>query len=265
MSQVGTDAARTPTKGAIRLFLRYAQRFSQHTQRRYKDALYRFLADMPVFLDDITAEHIDIHLHKLKVSNNSKNTYLVAIRSFYRYLHDYHNLPNVAAKVKNLRSEPPKQVVISYIQLSQILAAASEKEYAVITFLANSGIRAQEFCDLTANSISPDKKFIQVIGKNRKKRTVPMNETCRQAWPHIYYKKWNRDKLAWLCKKLARKSGVEFSAHSLRHYFVTELIKKGVPISIVSKIVGHASPEITYKIYCHLTTPDTLGVTDCLD
>ena len=40
--------------------------------------------------------------------------------------------------------------------------------------------------------------------------------------------------------------------HDLRHSFASSLINAGVPISIISKLCGHSSPEITYRIYSHL-------------
>lgn len=265
MLRSDTFAARMSTKGAIRAFLRYAKRLSQHTQRRYRDALYRFLGDMPEFVDEIKAEHIEIHLQKLRVSNNSKNTYLVAVRSFFHYLADYHDIPNVAEKIKNFRSEPVKQVVISENELEKILEVCKSKECSVIRFLAATGLRAQEFCDLNARSVSPDLKYITIIGKNKKRRTVPLNETARIAWPDIFYKKWNRDKLTWLCRKLADKAGIpRFGPHALRHYWETELIKRGIPISLVAKIAGH-SVEVAIKIYSHICHDDILGLTDILD
>lgn len=258
--------ARTPTNEAIQRFLRYTARFAKNTQNRYRDSLWRFFDDMPPFLEQITPEHIDRHIGSLKMSNNSKNTVLVPIKSFFTYLHEYHGLPNVAAKVKNLPSQPPKQRVITEIEYSKLLKIAKPREGAVIRFLANTGLRSQEFCDLTPQSVSSDEKYITIIGKAQKRRIVPLNDTCRKCMPAIFEKKYNRDKLSWLCRKLSQKAKIpRFGPHALRHRAITELIKRGVPIAIVSKIAGHSSPEITFKIYCHLFVPDFLGTTDVLD
>jgi len=42
-----------------------------------------------------------------------------------------------------------------------------------------------------------------------------------------------------------------FSPHSFRHYFITNMISQGVDIPTVSKIVGHANPQVTMAIYAH--------------
>jgi len=59
-----------------------------------------------------------------------------------------------------------------------------------------------------------------------------------------------------MCQRVARKAGVEgFGAHALRHRFATELLKKGVTLYKISKILGHASVKQT-EDYLHLNRDD---------
>ena len=254
-----------PTKTAIRRFLRYSERFSDNTKRQYRDTLWRFFEQMPDFVELITPEHIDRYVGSRKILNSSKNTLLIAIKSFFTYLHDYHELPNVAAKVKNLKNQPPKRRVITEIEYSKILKVASEKEGAIVKFLGNTGLRVQEFCDLTPESVNGDQQYITVIGKGNRLRIVPINATAREQIPMIFARKYNRDSISWIMKKLSRKAQIPlFYSHALRHYWVTAMIKKGVNRFVVAKIAGH-SVEVLEKIYCHLLVPDFIGATDCLD
>ncbi len=39
--------------------------------------------------------------------------------------------------------------------------------------------------------------------------------------------------------------------HDARHGFGSRLIDLGVPIAVVSKVMGHSSPDITMSIYAH--------------
>jgi len=41
--------------------------------------------------------------------------------------------------------------------------------------------------------------------------------------------------------------------HALRHAFVTNLLNAGVPITVVPSLVGHASADITVRLYTHAT------------
>lgn len=45
--------------------------------------------------------------------------------------------------------------------------------------------------------------------------------------------------------------------HVTRHTFVTRALRRGVPLEVVSKWVGHASVATTADIYGHLNVEDT--------
>jgi integrase len=52
--------------------------------------------------------------------------------------------------------------------------------------------------------------------------------------------------------KAVKKSGVrKLTIHSLRHAHASILIAKGVPITAISKRLGHTSPKVTLSIYSH--------------
>jgi len=44
----------------------------------------------------------------------------------------------------------------------------------------------------------------------------------------------------------------KFVPHSLRHYFASLALAPGIPITDVSRWLGHKSIEVTYRIYGHL-------------
>lgn len=48
-----------------------------------------------------------------------------------------------------------------------------------------------------------------------------------------------------LLKKVSIASGIPFSAHVLRHSFVTQLLRSGVPIHVARDLAGHSSIETT--------------------
>ena len=54
-------------------------------------------------------------------------------------------------------------------------------------------------------------------------------------------------------KRLLRKAGIDKPAtmHTLRHTFGSVLIRRGVGVEVVSKLMGHSSVSITYGIYIH--------------
>ncbi len=54
-------------------------------------------------------------------------------------------------------------------------------------------------------------------------------------------------------KRVCTRANIEYHGlHSLRHTFASRCFQKGIPVEIVSKILGHSSPAITTKIYIHI-------------
>lgn len=52
----------------------------------------------------------------------------------------------------------------------------------------------------------------------------------------------------------AAKAGLppQFIPHSLRHYFASTALARGIPITEVSRWLGHKNIELTHEIYGHL-------------
>ena len=145
----------------------------------------------------------------------------------------------------------------------------------IIELLSHTGLRRAEFFGLTWDCISPDLKYLKLSGKGRRARTIPLNETCRNILrsyeridgPFQLSRRYpGTQGTYWLCIRLARDIGIKkFGPHALRHLFCTRLVKAGVSIYLVSKLMGHSSVLTTSKIYAHILNEDLLGQTDVLD
>ena len=62
-----------------------------------------------------------------------------------------------------------------------------------------------------------------------------------------------------VCKLVTRireRTGVEFTAHMLRHTHATDLIRRGVPIEVVARLLTHRSSTTTSQVYIHLEAGD---------
>ena len=64
-------------------------------------------------------------------------------------------------------------------------------------------------------------------------------------------------------KKLSDHCGLpDLRPHKLRHTFATQTLNAGVPITVVSKWLGHANVSVTYNTYIHvLESVETTAVT----
>ena len=60
----------------------------------------------------------------------------------------------------------------------------------------------------------------------------------------------------------------KLTPHELRHTFGSLLIKKGVDIKVVSKLLGHKDISVTYNIYIHVLQEqeiEAIGKLDALE
>lgn len=144
-----------------------------------------------------------------------------------------------------------------------------------------TGLRLKDACLIKWSDIDLNKRKISVKTSKKNKWVqlpiIPQLEAClrllidNQTQPEFVlpiisamYKK-DRSNPQKLCKKVFEKSGIETSVkiekdrraqskvgfHSLRHTFVSECAKAGVPLTTVQALVGHGSPAVT-RLYTHI-------------
>jgi integrase len=59
-----------------------------------------------------------------------------------------------------------------------------------------------------------------------------------------------------LIGRVGARSGVNFNAHMLRHSRATDMVRQGVPIEIVARLLTHRSSTTTSQTYVHLEAAD---------
>ena len=266
---------------AIGQWLHYNRRHTPRTQDHYQRVIRDFLDSLPATVIDIrqiSSRHILAYLNQLLncYKNRTANAHLTAIKSACRFLAEHYEIPNPAESVRMLREEPPKQRFLSPTEYKMVLEATEPRQRGIIEFLANTGLRAAEFTDLRWSDVSADHKQLTITGKGRKRRTIPLNRRCQEILSELNPKakgsiwmskslKRPRWKLYSICKKASKAAGIRiFGPHSLRHYFATELLRRGVHISHVSQLLGHSSIRTTEQIYIHFVPEYLAGTTDVL-
>ena len=271
---------------AAEQWYRHNRQFTDRTQGLYRNILPKFTSSLPALINriaDLNANHIRNYLYTIADngrSNRTCNVHLTCIKSFCRFLSDTFDVPNPSQKVKMLPEEPPNQRFLTDDEYPKILAAGDEEFNIWAKFLANTGLRVTEFCELTWSAVDSELVSITVKGKGRKVRTIPLNQVCRDILiklkssnPNnlhpIFISKSNckltRHQVRDRCVQIAKRADIpRFGPHSLRHYFATTLLKRGVSLKNVSLLLGHSSVQITERIYIHILPADLVGTTDCL-
>jgi integrase len=67
---------------------------------------------------------------------------------------------------------------------------------------------------------------------------------------------WSYPAVYDLVLRLRAKTGIDFDPHWFRHSTATRMLRDGVPVEVVSKVLGHSSVAITSAVYGHLTAED---------
>ncbi len=154
----------------------------------------------------------------------------------------------------------------------------------IIVTLAKTGMRNSELCNLKLQNIDWTRRQIIVFGKGggmRKPRVIPADENFLfgKTYPSLsnYLKHWRyppiksyqnfvfinskgRKLNGWFVRKVVKEAGKAIGLdwihpHSLRHFYATNLLRNGVNIRVVQKILGHQSIETTAR-YLHIVNDD---------
>lgn len=89
----------------------------------------------------------------------------------------------------------------------------------------------------------------EIDRRNKDRNIVKSNFVFSSEWGNFFNPRSIEDTM----KRVCNRAGIEYyGLHSLRHTFASRCFMKGVPVEVVSKILGHSSPSITTKIYIHI-------------
>ncbi len=138
-----------------------------------------------------------------------------------------------------------------------------KRERAMFMLLFGTGVRLQEASDLKIADIFQDK--IRVRGKGQKVREIYLPPEVKEAIDEYMEERENTDReylftsrthrmtydyFRRRCELISLKAGVRFHPHMARHTYATELLKQGVSIYYVSRLLGHEDLSST-QIYLH--------------
>jgi integrase len=239
--------------------------------------LFQHISQNGQQLTSIAVENFLDRKFKNGGSRREFNTYLIVCRSFASWRLKKYGIESQVHKISFIREDPPKQRVLTEDEYQLCLEHARGMDADILIWFANTGIRKEEFRNIRWGDIPIDAKFLRITGKGRKFRIVPLNENCREVLRR--YKRLDDNEslqftqrypggegASWMLRRIAMKIGIpRASVHSLRHRFATEMIRRGVNIYKLSKILGHSSISTTEEIYLHLAPVDILNETDILD
>lgn len=203
------------------------------------------------------------------------------LRIFFKYLHSHlcviQSNPAALLETPSIKKSLPRYLTLdeSIKLLDSIDGANKERDYCIISFFLNCGMRLSELCNINLTDIGGDGS-LRLLGKGNKERIVFLNKACIDAL-NLYLRvrpkegippsqanalfiSRNKRRLSnktvqHLVNVYLEKAGLAgrgFSTHKLRHTAATLMYQEGgVDVRVLKDILGHANLGTT-QIYTHV-------------
>lgn len=205
------------------------------------------------------------------------------LRIFFKYLHSHLGVipsnPAALLETPSLKKSLPRYLTLeeSISLLNSVDGPNKERDYCILTFFLNCGMRLSELCSINLTDIGGD-NALRLLGKGNKERIIYLNKACidalnaylvvrpREGIPpshaNALFISRNKRRLSnktvqHLVNVYLQKAGLEgrgFSTHKLRHTAATLMYQEGgVDVRVLKDILGHANLGTT-QIYTHVAS-----------
>ncbi|WP_144509786.1 tyrosine recombinase XerC [Bacillus sp. FJAT-22090] len=236
------------------------------------------------FIKEISLEDMYLFLEYCETQRNnsasSRARKAATLKSFFKYLKVKRRMLNYnpAEELETPKIGKKKPIYMDQKEAEIFIAGIKKsnhyyRNYSMIMFFLNLGLRVSELCSLNLTSIQDN--VLHVIGKGDKERTVFLNNACvhslqqymQKERPYIQGATTNdalflsqkgtrltRQTVAKIIKQINHDSGLnkeKLTPHKLRHTSATIMYKSGADIRSLQHILGHTSVSTT-QIYTHV-------------
>ena len=259
---------------------------SPHSVRAYRRDLEPLLAALPARLDQVRPADLREHFRAQQQAGRSPssiNRAIAAARSFFNFLVANRMLDSSpATSLRSIRVGPslaPKHLTVEemdrLLDQPQTNTPTGVRDLALLAFLYNTGLRVGELCALNRADVQLPKEGwgqVQLVGKGRRLRWVPLNAHARQALDGYLAQRRDDDPalflnrsgqrfsvrgVALLVNRYLRRIGVtdRSGPHLLRHTFATHALRARPNLRAVQELLGHSSVTTTQR-YTHMDADD---------
>jgi len=213
---------------------------------------------------------------KPRVSPATVNRELAFLKTMFNKAVEWGRLESSPLKnVKKFREDNGRERILTNEETKRLVDAANGHLRPILIIALNTGMRRGEILGLRWENVKLSKRCIHIEdSKAGKPRSIPMNGLVIEAMSiipqnseYVFYNSRTKGpiqdvKTAFksVCENVGIK-GLRF--HDLRHTFATNLIMSGVDLVTVSKILGHASIQMTMR-YAHPTPENMQRAVDAL-
>jgi len=220
-----------------------------------------FLANKKLEYNSINQENVVQFLNEGKYNEQSKNSFINAGRDFYKFLGQENNewtklkLMKVEYKIPEYLTEQELEKGISYLITYHSKKITPDKYRALIHFIFYTGARKEEVLNLHRTDFDFEKGSVKLFGKGKKERWAYYPDRIGKEIQDFFSSEAEVNnafsislgKIYYYIKKMGKYLNKNIYPHLLRHSACRQMLRKGIQLPEVSKILGHTSLQTTLR------------------
>ena len=277
------------TKALLRYFEigKLGSNKSKETIVQYERVVMQLCDLVDKELNMITTDDVKYFLVMYKqihgVSDYTMEYKRLCLSSIFTYLYKNKQInDNPMDRVEPVSHMKKVKQALTDEELERIILACKDnkREIAMIYFLVNTGVRVSELANLKLNEVDFERKRALVLGKRSKQRYVYFDSRTKvrlmdyiehdrkdvtfENGRMIYsssapliasekggYHAIKKNAIERIIRNIGEKSMImRIHPHLFRATYATNMLKKGVDIQVIAKLLGHSKVETTSLYIC---------------
>ncbi|MAS33579.1 MAG: hypothetical protein CL610_06205 [Anaerolineaceae bacterium] len=253
---------------------------SPQTRIQYQSVLTRLVRDIGPQRDVTIIRYEDLvdyfdRLRQRGLKQITLKSYLNVVRTFFTWCVRRQYIlvsPAEDLRVRTPTRDPNQHKAIPPDELTRMVEYAritSPRNHAILLFLADTGCRVGGLVSLTIPNLHIDEQWALLHEKGGKYHRAFFGEETRHAlevwlskrpdvshdfvWtgPGTGYEPLGRAAVSALVRRIAIKTDASkaWGPHSVRHAVGWALAKRGVPVTVTQRKLGHSNPNVTMEFY----------------
>lgn len=228
------------------------------------------------------------YLHSQKRKNKTIMRKISSLRSFFKYsVKNGYVLANPMEEIQSPKREKTLPKALTYDEVQNFFSGPDITTYlglrdrTIMELFYSSGLRIFELVSLNRNDIDLSNMTVNVMGKGKKQRIVPITDNAakwiksylgsplrlensklhkkQKDLKAIFLNKWGErisprsiDRL-FKCYLMKTGLSADVTPHTIRHTIATHLLENGMDLKTIQMILGHSSLSTT-TIYTHVSS-----------
>lgn len=275
-TQLSTDVLNLPELEIYIAKLRFDNK-ARSTIGQYRkflsSMLYYIGKPVDQIMDFDIMNFLNVYAEANNISDSTKNHKRLISSSFFSFLHNRGYITkNPMATIDPIKyvAEIREALTLKEVEQMRVACGTNIRDNVVLELFLASGCRVSEVAGMRIENINIQNRCVKVLGKGLKERLVFFSDRLivylelylngRREGPVVLsikapYQGIKKNALENIIRKIAQKAGIEKRVfpHLLRHTFASRALNKGMPLTSLCDLMGHASIDTT-RIYAKNST-----------